>query len=225
MKRSFHEPALMNALLPPWPVLAVFLIASLILAITPGPGVFYIVTRALAQGRRAGLVSAGGVALGNFGNAIAAAVGLAALFSISAIAFTFIKYAGALYLVWLGVKALRAARNFQVRVDSGKQTSSHLFRDGFAVALLNPKTTIFFAAFLPQFLTGRAGSIAQSIMLGALFVGMAAITDCCYALAAGSMAPTLVRAPGVRRFGRYVTAGALIGLGVFTAVAGTRQTR
>jgi threonine/homoserine/homoserine lactone efflux protein len=215
----------MNALLPPWPVLAAFLIASLILALTPGPGVFYIVTRALAQGRRVGLVSVGGVALGNFGNAIAAAIGLAALFSISAIAFTFIKYAGALYLLWLGVKALRAARRYEVRVDSGEDTSSHFFRDGFTVALLNPKTTIFFAAFLPQFLTDRTGSIAQSTVLGALFVGIAAITDSCYALAAGSIAPALVRAPGVRVFGRYVTAGALIGLGVFTAVAGSRQAR
>jgi threonine/homoserine/homoserine lactone efflux protein len=215
----------MNALPPPWPVLAAFLIASLILAITPGPGVFYIVTRALAQGRRVGLVSVGGVALGNFGNAIAAAIGLAALFSVSAIAFTFIKYAGALYLVWLGVKALRATGSYEVRVASGKDTGSHFFRDGFAVALLNPKTTIFFAAFLPQFLTDRTASVAQSIVLGALFVGIAAITDSCYALAAGSIGPALVRAPVARALGRCVTAGALIGLGVFTAVAGSRRTR
>ena len=114
-----------------------------------------------------------------------------------------------------------------LRVDSGRNTSAHIFRDGFAVALLNPKTTIFFAAFLPQFLTGRAGSIAQSIMRGALFVGIAAITDSCYALAAvQALAPQgRIGAPELRVFGRHAAASALIGLGVFTAVAGSRQTR
>ena len=100
----------MNDLLPPWPLLAAFLAASFLLAITPGPGVLYIVTRSLAQGRRSGLASVAGVALGNFCNAMAAAIGLGALLTVSAAAFIAVKYAGALYLVYLGVQALRTPR-------------------------------------------------------------------------------------------------------------------
>ncbi|MEF8716028.1 MAG: LysE family transporter, partial [Accumulibacter sp.] len=91
----------MTDLFPPWPILSAFLFASLVLAITPGPGVLYIVTRSLVQGRRSGLVSVAGVALGNLGNALAASVGLAALFAASSLAFAVVKYAGALYLFYL----------------------------------------------------------------------------------------------------------------------------
>ena len=134
--------------LPAPPLLAAFVLASLVLAVTPGPGVLYIVTRSLAQGRRAGLASVAGVALGNFGNALGAALGLAALFELSSWAFTVVKYAGAGYLVWLGVKALRApvaAASMAAGAPSAA-TARRLFRDGFVVALLNPKTALFFAA-------------------------------------------------------------------------------
>ncbi|MEF8749382.1 MAG: LysE family translocator [Candidatus Accumulibacter propinquus] len=97
----------MTSLFPPWPLFSAFVLASLVLAVTPGPGVFYIVTRSIVQGRRSGLVSVAGVALGNLGNALAASVGLAALFAVSSLAFTIVKYAGALYLVYLGVQMLR----------------------------------------------------------------------------------------------------------------------
>jgi threonine/homoserine/homoserine lactone efflux protein len=212
----------MNTLVPPWPLLSTFLLASLVLAVTPGPGVFYIVTRCLAQGRRVGLASVAGVALGNLGNTIAASIGVAAIFAVSSIAFTFVKYAGALYLIYLGIKALRAPRNDAVLIASGSVSSARVFRDGFFVALLNPKTTIFVAAFLPQFLSGKAEPVIQSIALGALFVAIAAITDSSYALAAGSVAPVFARTQGVRVLGRYVTASSLIGLGLFTAAAGSR---
>jgi threonine/homoserine/homoserine lactone efflux protein len=98
----------MTNLFPPWPLFSAFVLASLVLAVTPGPGVFYIVTRSIVQGRRSGLVSVAGVALGNLGNALAASVGLAALFAVSSLAFTTVKYAGALYLAYLGVQMLRA---------------------------------------------------------------------------------------------------------------------
>ena len=97
----------MHDLLPAWPLLSAFLVASLVLAVTPGPAVFYIVTRSVAQGRRCGLASVAGVALGNLGNAIGASLGLAVLFAVSSVAFTVVKYAGALYLVYLGVQAMR----------------------------------------------------------------------------------------------------------------------
>ena len=213
----------MNNLLPGWPLLSAFLIASFILAVTPGPGVFYIVTRSLLQGRRHGLASVAGVALGNFGNAIGAAIGLAALFAVSSVAFTVVKYAGAGYLVYLGIQTLRA-RKPEAQADMPQPVPlRRIFRDGFVVALLNPKTAIFFAAFLPQFMSQEAAPALQGIALGALFVVMAAATDSAYALTASAVAPLLAQARGVRSLGRYVTCGAFIGLGLFTALSGPRS--
>lgn len=211
----------MTDLLPPWPLFSAFLLASLVLAVTPGPGVLYIVTRSLVQGRRSGLVSVAGVALGNLGNAVAASVGLAALFAISSLAFSVVKYAGALYLVYLGVQMFRSSPVETSAAVPGTAPLKRVFRDGFVVALLNPKTTVFFAAFLPQFLSPDASPIFQSMVLGSLFVAIAAVTDSAYALAAGAAAPAL-RDSVVRRIGRRVGAGVFIGLGVFTALAGSR---
>jgi len=222
----------MNALLPSPPLLAAFALASLVLAVTPGPGVVYIVTRTLAQGRRAGLASAAGVAAGNLANAVAAGLGLAALFALSSLAFTAVKFAGAAYLVWLGVKALRAPAA-AAAVGEGAAAppagSGRILRDGFVVALLNPKTTLFFAAFLPQFMNSTAPPMAQSLLLGALFVLIAAVTDGAYVLAAGHLAPRLRRwqaQPGRgSRLGRWLTGAVFIGLGVFTALTGSRSPR
>lgn len=211
----------MTDLFPPWPLFSAFLLASFILAVTPGPGVLYIVTRSLVQGRRFGLVSVAGVALGNLGNALAASVGLAALFAVSSLAFSVVKYAGALYLVYLGVQMLRSSSGENSASVPAAAPPKRVFRDGFVVALLNPKTTVFFAAFLPQFLSLNAPPIFQSMALGFLFVVIAAVTDSAYALAAGVAAPAL-RGHVVRRIGRRVGGGVFIGLGVFTALAGSR---
>lgn len=215
----------MTELLPSWPLFSAFLLASLVLAVTPGPGVFYVVTRSLVQGRRSGLVSVVGVALGNLGNALAASLGLAALFAVSAVAFMVVKYAGALYLVYLGVRMLRRAQDETPVALDRDAPLGRIFRDGFIVALLNPKTTVFFAAFLPQFLSPGAPPMFQTMVLGGLFVAIAAVTDSIYALAAGAIAPALARARGVRRFGRRLGGGMFIGLGVFTALAGPRDAR
>jgi len=213
----------MQHVLPGWPLLSAFLAASFILAVTPGPGVFYIVTRSVMQGRRHGFASVLGVALGNLGNAVGASIGLAALFAISTVAFTAVKYAGALYLIYLGIQALRAPPAQIAASKPAPAPLSSIFRDGFVVALLNPKTAIFFAAFLPQFMSADASPIVQSIALGALFVAIAAVTDTGYALAAGAVTPLLGRARGIRSLGRYLTGGAFIGLGVFTALGGPRN--
>jgi threonine/homoserine/homoserine lactone efflux protein len=197
-------------------VFSAFLIASFILAVTPGPGVLYIVTRSLAQGRRFGLASVAGVALGNLGNAVGASIGLAALFAVSALAFTVVKYLGAVYLLYLGVQAIRAPRTGDAAVAPAPASLARIFRDGFVVALLNPKTAVFFAAFLPQFMNAETPAIVQSVTLGSIFVAIAALTDTAYALAAGALAPVLVRARGVRAAGRYLTGGAFIGLAVYT---------
>ena len=221
----------MSDLFPAPPMLAAFVVASLILAVTPGPGVFYIVTRSLIQGRRSGLASVAGVALGNLGNATGASVGLAALFAVSSLAFAIVKYAGALYLVYLGVQAIRKPAVSKAGTTSLPEEAPaspvvgelrRIFRDGFLVALLNPKTAVFFAAFLPQFMRLDSASIVQSVALGALFVAIAAVTDTVYALAAGAVAPLLGRARGVRAMGRYATGGAFVGLGLFTAISGER---
>lgn len=214
----------MPHLLPDWPLLSAFLIASFVLAVTPGPGVFYIVTRSLLQGRRYGFASVAGVALGNLGNAIGAAIGLAALFALSSVAFTIVKYAGAAYLLYLGVQALRRTAP-TATPDIARAALWPVFRDGFVVALLNPKTAIFFAAFLPQFMSPAASHALQGVVLGTLFVGIAAVTDSAYALAAGAVAPLLASRPGIRSLGRHATGAAFIGLGLFTALSGSRSGR
>ena len=215
----------MTDLLPAWPLLGAFLVASLLLAVTPGPAVVYLLTRTLAQGRRAGLASVLGVALGNLGNAVGAAVGLAALFAVSSLAFTVVKYAGAAYLVYLGVQALRSASGpSSGDVPVPAAPLGKVFRDGFVVALLNPKTALFFAAFLPQFTSAAHSPLAQSVVLGAVFVAVAATTDMIYVLMASFAADRVRRMGRARRWGRYATAGAFIGLGIYTAVSGGRQT-
>jgi threonine/homoserine/homoserine lactone efflux protein len=213
------------SLLPDAPLLTAFLAASLILAVTPGPGVIYIVARTVAQGRRAGLASVAGVALGNLGSAIGAAIGLAALFAASSFAFTLVKYAGAAYLVYLGVKALRAP----VR-EAGASAPEHagawrIFRAGAIIALLNPKTVLFFAAFLPQFMNPALDPVPQSILLGTLFVALAAGTDCAYALAASAVAPRMAQLSTAGAWGRRASGFTFIGLGLFTAVSGSRADR
>lgn len=170
------------------------------------------------------MVSVAGVALGNLGNALAASVGLAALFAVSSLAFSVVKYAGALYLLYLGVQMLRSSTAANSSAVLGAAPLGQVFRDGFVVALLNPKTTIFFAAFLPQFLSPDAPPMLQSMALGSLFVTIAAVTDSAYALAAGAAAPML-RGSVVRHIGRRLAGGVFIGLGVFTALTGSRSAK
>ena len=199
--------------------------ASLLLAITPGPAVIYVVTRTLAQGRRAGYASVAGVALGNLGNALGASIGLAALFAVSSIAFSVIKVAGAAYLVWLGIQALRAGRPGVSAPAFGAPRPRRIFRDGFLVALLNPKTALFFAAFLPQFIDPAGSAIGQSVALGALFVAIAASTDAVYVALAGSAAPALGRFRGGRGWVRALSAATYFGLAGFALVYGGRQAK
>ena len=207
-----------------------FLLASLVLAATPGPGVLYIVTRTLAQGRRAGLASVLGVAAGNLGNAMGASMGLAALFAMSSLAFMVVKFAGAAYLVCLGIKALRpTAGTGPAAAEQGltmvRTASARIFRDGLWVALLNPKTALFFAAFLPQFMAPSASPLVQSACFGAAFVLIAVCTDVSYLLAAGLAGRSFAGFKGIGAWGRWATAAVFIGLGVFTAASGSRSTK
>ena len=213
----------MSDLLPTLPLLSAFLFASFVLAVTPGPGVVYIVTRTVTEGRASGLASAAGVATGNFGNALGASLGLAAIFSASSLAFEVVRYAGAVYLLFLGWKALRAKHPEAVPAsDSTRTPGSRALRDGFFVAIFNPKTALFFAAFLPQFVVPATSHPLQPIILGSLFVLIAAVTDALYVTFASVAAPWFRRARFATSAARYATAGAYLGLGLFAALSGTR---
>ncbi len=198
------------------PTFAAFLFASLILAVTPGPGVIYIVTRTLGQGRKAGFASIAGIALGDLGNATAASL---------AAAYVVVKLAGAAYLVYLGVKALRARSAAPVAARRIRESPGRLFRDGFLVALLNPKTALFFAALLPQFINPGASPLWQSLVLSCIFVAMAMCTDTIYMLTASALRPAMSRRGSSRPYGRYITAAAFIGLGVYAALASPRAAK
>jgi threonine/homoserine/homoserine lactone efflux protein len=201
-----------------------YVIASTILAVIPGPGVIYIVTRTLSRGRQAGLASVAGIALGNLANATAASLGLAALLAASATAFAVMKLAGAAYLVFLGFKALRSKPVREVDRGSYRASSRRLFADGFLDALLNPKTALFFAALLPQFISADASPLGQGLVLAGVFVSIAVCTDTLYVLAAAALALAFAETSAARFVGRYVTAAAFIGLGVYAAMAGRRTT-
>lgn len=206
-------------MLPETPLLAAFLGASLALAVTPGPAVVYIVARTLAQGRACGLASVVGVALGNLANAAGAALGLAALFAVSSAAFTVVKWAGAAYLVYLGIRMWRAApAAASPAPQMPRQLLRRVFRDGFVVALLNPKTTLFFAAFLPQFMDGNGSPLLQSLALSAVFVAIACCTDLVYVATASLAAPRLNRVARHAVWGNRIAGTSFIGLGVLTAM-------
>lgn len=204
----------MTDLFPPWPLFSAFILASLVLSLTPGPCVLYILMRSLVQGRRLGLISVAGVAIGNLGNAVIASVGLAALFAVASPAFWVVKYAGAGYLLYLGMRMFPTPAAEMTSPRPQEARSRRIFRDAFLVALLNPKTTLFFAAFLPQFLHPAGPPGWPSLRLGFLFVVIAAITDSAYAIAAGRLATMMGRSAGLRRLGRSLAGGVLIGLGL-----------
>ena len=206
------------------PAFVAFVFASLILAVTPGPGVVYLVTRTLSQGRKAGLASIGGIALGDFGNAVAASVGLAALLGACAAAFVVVKFAGALYLIFLGMRALRAPKTAPVPAPL-EASLLHPFRDAFWVALLNPKTALFFAALMPQFIDPRGSYLGQSLILGGVFVAIAMCTDTLYVFAASALTPAIRRRSRWLPYGKYLSAAAFIGLGVYAAFASPRSSR
>lgn len=211
--------------MPSFSTLAFFAAASLALTLIPGPAVLYIVTRSISQGRRAGLVSMLGVQAGGLVHVTAAALGLSALLASSATAFSIVKYAGAVYLVWLGIQKLRGEADGNA--FSGElpvRSQAHLFRQGLIVNVLNPKTAIFFLAFLPQFIDRDAGSIPlQVTALGLCFVAVAFVSDGVYALLAGSAAERLRGSSAVQRRLDRSSGVIMIGLGAVAALTGHRD--
>ena len=206
------------------PDLPVFLLAALILLLTPGPAVLYIVARSLDQGRLAGFVSVLSIEAGNFVHVLAAALGLSAILMSSALAFSIVKYLGAADLIYLGLRRLLTREASHQPATFQRQGLSHIFRQGVLVAVLNPKTALFFFAFLPQFVDASKGSITlQLLSLGCMFVLMAIVTDGLYALLAGTAGQWLKGTRSFLRLERYVAGSVYIGLGVTAALADTRQ--
>lgn len=205
--------------------LGLFAAAALVLLITPGPAVLYIVGRSIEQGRLAGFVSDLGIHAATLVHVVAAALGLSAILASSALAFNAIKYAGAAYLIWLGLKKIFGrAETDGVPETMRRHSYARLFRDGFVVNLLNPKTALFFLAFLPQFVEVSRGHVAMQVaFLGLLFAAIGFVTDGCYALAAGTAGNWLKRSRGYLRFERYVSGALFIGLGLTAALAGNHK--
>ena len=203
--------------------LAGFVLASLILIVIPGPGVLFVVGRALAHGRRTALATACGHALGNYVVAACVAVGLGALLQRSASVFVVVKLAGALYLVWLGVQAVRHRKSLaEAFAATGEPRQGwRALRDGVVVGVTNPKSYILFGAVLPQFVNRAAGNVpGQMLLLSVFSVVIGAVSDCGWGLAASGVRSWFASSP--RRFELVGGAGglAMIGLGVAVAVTG-----
>ena len=197
-----------------------FVAVSLVLLLTPGPAVLYIVARSVAQGRAARLVSVLGIHLGTVVHVAAAAVGLSALLVSSALAFALVKYLGAAYLVWIGLRTLVAKDPDPEAPAVPAEPLHRSFRDGFVVNLLNPKTAIFFLAFLPQFVDPARGALHRQILvLGLTFMGLGIVSDGMFALAAGAAGDFLRRSRRFLRFQRWFAGTSFIGLGVTAALA------
>src|SRR5499427_2938002 len=175
-------------MLPTAHLLAFTLTAFVLIAI-PGPSVLFVVSRAIALGRAAGVATVAGNTVGAFAQVAAVAFGIGALVERSVAVFTVIKLAGAAYLVFLGVQAVRHRRSLAeaVGATAARKTPLRILRDGFLVGVTNPKAIVFFAAVLPQFVDRAAGHVPlQMLLLGAVFIAIAVVSDSAWALAAGT---------------------------------------
>ena len=199
---------------------SLFVVASVVLLLTPGPAVLYIVARSVEQGRAAGLVSVLGIHLGTIVHIVAAAVGLSALLVSSALAFEIVKYLGAAYLIWIGVRTLMARAPDPDAPRMAAAPLRRVFRDGFVVNLFNPKTAIFFLSFLPQFVDPARGAVHwQILVLGLTFMGLGILSDGMFALVAGAAGDFLRKSRRFLRLQRWFAGTSFIGLGITAALA------
>jgi threonine/homoserine/homoserine lactone efflux protein len=206
-------------------VFAAFAVASLALLIVPGPSVLYIVTRSIDQGRSAGLVSVLGIHTGSVVHVAAAALGVSAILASSAVAFGVVKYVGAAYLIWLGIRAIRERHGERPTGSVHERSLGRVYAQGVVVNVLNPKTALFFLAFLPQFVDVSRGAVtAQIVILGLTFILLGFVSDGSYALAAARVSRRLStrRRPDPGALRRWLPGLTLIGLGVVSAVTGKR---
>lgn len=206
--------------------LALFMGATLVFLLTPGPAVFYIVARSIDQGRTAGFVSTLGLNTGSLAHVAAAAFGVSAVLMSSVMAFNLVKYLGVGYLIYLGVRKLLVREEEQTLHTRPPQKLSQIFSQGVLVSILNPKTALSFFAFLPQFVDPARGSVtAQILLLGGIFVVMAFMSDSLYAMLAGTLGQWLKRNVRYLRWQRYFTGSAYIALGLGAALAGSNKSK
>ncbi len=202
-----------------WPTLLAFTLAALLIALTPGPGIFYVAARTLAGGRGEGLASSFGTGLGGLVHVVAGAMGVSAVVMASAEVFTAVKLVGAAYLIWLGVRTYREAGvgGFDAAPPSGVRRA---FRDGVVVEACNPKTAAFFLAFIPQFVDPARGDVwLQFALLGAMSVALNTGVDVVVAFGAARARDGLASRPGLVRRLRQASGVFICGLGATLAVA------
>ncbi len=212
--------------MPDWSRLYLFVAAAALLVLIPGPNTLYIIARSVQQGRLAGVVSSLGVQVGTLVHVAAAALGLSALLLSSALAFNTVKYLGAAYLLYLGFKTLLTREKVEEPGDSGGQTLIGAFGQGVVVNVLNPKSALFFFAFLPQFVDPQRGSTAmQILLLGSIMIVLGAVSDSMYALLAGSVGNSMRQNLKFLRIQRYFAGTVYIALGAATALTGSNKNR
>jgi threonine/homoserine/homoserine lactone efflux protein len=196
---------------------SIFLTAAVILAITPGPGIFYVLARSIKGGRSEGLSSTCGTAIGGLFHVVAAALGLSAILATSAIAFSVVKYAGAVYLIYLGIRLIVSKDGFDISSIPGQVNTHNAFRQGIITEMLNPKTALFFLAFIPQFINPEGQVVLQFILLGGLSVLLNSTADLIVALLAGPLGSYLTRNVKLRRGQRLFSGFAFIALGTYVS--------
>jgi threonine/homoserine/homoserine lactone efflux protein len=212
-----------DIIIPSAASIGLFAVAATLLLLTPGPAVLYIVARSIEQGRVAGLASVFGITTGTLVHVLASTLGLSALLASSTLAFAAVKYAGAGYLIYMGVRRILSRTDAPAsQLKLPRRSFGRLYRDGFIVNLLNPKTALFFLAFLPQFVEPARGAVASQIaFLGLLFTLMGLTSDGLYALVAGTAGRWVKRQGRYLRWERFVSGGVFIGLGLTAALTGS----
>ena len=199
---------------------SLFLSAAIVLAITPGPGIFYVMTRSLKGGRIEGIASAMGTSVGGMFHVVAAALGISIVLTASALVFNLVKYLGAVYLIYLGVKTLLSRDSYLEAASIQRTGYKRAFLQGVTVEVLNPKTALFFLAFIPQFINPEGLVFAQFLLLGLISVALNTSVDFVVIAMAGPIGQWLKTSPHLRVGQRYATGTGLIALGSYVALTG-----
>jgi threonine/homoserine/homoserine lactone efflux protein len=202
--------------MPDFTAFSLFLTAAFILSITPGPGMLYVLARSLRGGRQEGMVSALGTFIGGFFHVVAAAIGLSAVLMTSALAFSLVKYAGAAYLIYLGIRMLLDQRN---SLHPTQPQSSHALYQGILTEILNPKTALFFLAFIPQFVDPSSNTLPQFLLLGLITISFNFTVDIIVAAFAGPLGYYFKTHHKFRQRQRTFSGCSMIGLGAYVALA------
>lgn len=209
--------------MPDFATFALFLSAAIALAIAPGPGIFYVMTRSLKGGWREGVSSAMGTSVGGLLHVIAAALGISVVLAASALAFSIVKYLGAAYLIYLGIKTVLKQESIIDVTTDGSLGYRRAFVQGIVVEVLNPKTALFFIAFIPQFINPDGVVFAQFLLLGSLSILLNTVVDFMVILLAGPLGECLRNSVRFRKIQQYVTGTGLIALGSYVAFSGDRD--